>query len=342
MPSRRWSIELDGAQDPSGLFVDRAGRIVVSTTRRVESDEPGGISNIVVTQVKPPSTKYINDHVHHCYVIDPVGRVDWMANAVNVRCESPDGKLVGINERSDLLLLDRAGHLLEARAVGNPWSIAGWAGDDPIITSTPGAKWVAPHLYSFHERHLHRYDARGQLLEKMPISRELFDTACRQRPELASWPDSLKFPYKLDLEYHQHSGRLIASHWPLLAWTAGLRLDGTVDWVTLTGDGCCNNGCLVGGSVFVHASSCGNQVTFVSPDGSVLQKREVALAGRCFPSDNDSVGVTASNAIHAFDLRGAPLWTLDVPNVRTATAFGGVLYTVSGETKLEVAAFAIR
>ncbi len=341
MPSRLWSIALDGEQDPSGLFVDSSGRIVVSTTRRVESDQPGGISNIVVTQVKPPSTKYINDRVHHCYVIDPAGRVEWMANGVNVRCESPDGKLVGINDRSDLLLLDRAGNQLEARTAGKPWSIADWAGDDPIVTSTPGVKWVAPHLYSLHEHHLHRYDPSGRLLEKTPISRELFDTACSQRPDLASWPDGLKFPHMLDLEYHQASGRLIASHWSMLAWTVGLRLDGTVDWVTLTGDGCCNNGCLVGGSVFVHASSCGNQVTFVSPDGSVLEKREVSEPARCFANRSDSVCVTASNAIHAFDLYGAPLWTLDVPHVRTATAFDRVLYTVSGETKLEVAAFAI-
>jgi hypothetical protein len=342
MPSRLWSIALDGPQDPSGLFVDRTGRIVLSTTRRIESDTPGGISRLVKWRVNPPSTKYINYHAHHCYVIDPAGHVVWMANGVNARYESPDGKLVGTNDRSDLLLFDRAGNELAARTVGKNWSIVGWVGTSPIVTSTRGATWVAPHIYSVHERRLHRYNAAGKLLRRFRISRKLFDTAFRQRADLTSWPDVMKFPYNFELEYHQQSGRLIASHWSHLAWTMGLRLDGTVDWVTLTGDGCCNRGCLVGDSVFVHASSCGNQVTFVSPDGKVVQKREVVCAERCFPTGGDGVCVTTSYAIHAFDLRGAPTWKLDVPSLRTATAHDRVLYTVSGDTNLELSAFEIR
>ena len=341
MPSRLWSLAPDGEQDPSGVFVDRAGRIVLSTTRRVESDKPGGVSHIAVMR-DPPNTRYVNDHVCHCYVIDPAGRVDWMTDGMNARGESPEGTLVGTNDRFDFLVFDRSGKRLEARTVGKSWSIVGWAGADPIITSTLGARWVAPHLYALHERHLHRYGAGGELLEKTPLSRELFDAACRQRPDLTALPDAVKFPYRFDLEYHPQSGRLIASHWSLLAWTMGLRLDGTVEWVTLTGDGCCNHGCLVGGAVFVHVSSCGNQVTFVSPDGTVLQKREIALAGRCFANGGDGVCVTTSNAIHAFDLHGAPTWTLDVPGLRAATVSDRRLFTVAGEKKLDMSAFEIR
>ena len=92
----------------------------------------------------------------------------------------------------------------------------------------------------------------------------------------------------------------------------------------------------------VHASSCGNRVSFVSPDGTVVRTHVVAGASRVFPNDRDGVCVTTSNAIHAFDLRGEPSWTMDVPNLNAATARDGRLYTVSGDTRLEVSAFDLR
>jgi len=290
---------------------------------------------------KPPKITYVNNHAQHCYVINPRGHVEWMANGVNAQCDSPDGTLVGTNDRFDFLVFDRAGNQLEARTVGKSWSLIGWAGAVPVLTSTQGAHWVAPHIYSFHERHLHRYDAVGNLLAKTAISRERFDAVCRQRPDLATLPDMLKFPHQFDLEYHPQTQSFLASFWSMPAWTMGLRLDGTVDWVTLTGDGCCNDACLGGDSVLVHASSCGNRVSFVSPDGTILRTRDFYGASRVFPNDRDGVCVTTSNAIHGFDLRGEPSWTLEVPNLKAATARDGTLYTVSGDTRLEVSAFDI-
>jgi hypothetical protein len=67
--------------------------------------------------MKPPKTTYVNNHAHHCYVISPRGQVEWMANGVNAQCESPDGTLVGTNDRFDFLVFDRAGNQLETRNV---------------------------------------------------------------------------------------------------------------------------------------------------------------------------------------------------------------------------------
>ncbi|MEO8704670.1 MAG: hypothetical protein ABI867_31735, partial [Kofleriaceae bacterium] len=108
------------------------------------------------------------------------------------------------------------------------WWVIGWDGAAPIFSSTPRAVWLAPYVYSLHDHHLHVCDAAGNLLSKTPIPRERFDAACHERPDLAGWPNSTRFPDRFDLTYHPHTRRFIASHGSLLAWTMSLGLDGTV------------------------------------------------------------------------------------------------------------------
>jgi hypothetical protein len=251
--------------------------------------------------------------------------------------------LVATNDQHEFLVLDRNGHQLDKREVGTQdWSVIGWQGGKPIVTSIVGARWVEPFIYSLFDGQLHRYDPGGNLLAKVAIPRELFEAQYLHRPDLATWPDAVLFPARFDLNYHAQRQRFIASHWALLAWTLCLHLDGTVDWVTLAGDSCCNSTCFVGDTVTVHTSSCGARVSFLAADGVVVRSHQIEGVSRAFPDGRGAVCVVAENTIHMFDEHGEGTWKLDVPNLSVATARNGVLYTLNGETNnLVLTAFEI-
>lgn len=120
-----------------------------------------------------------------------------------------------------------------------------------------------------------------------------------------------------------------------------LGLDGTVDWVTLAGDGCCNNVCLVGDALIAHASSCGGLLSFLTSDGQVLRTHHIEELSVAFPNGQDGICARTSNSVRGFDMTGEQRWSVEVPNLSAASACGGVLYTVAGDTSLELSAFAL-
>ena len=343
MPARRWAIPLEG--DPHGdLFFEEGGRLIASTARLVEAIAPGGLAHITkIVEGRTPATTYVNAHAHRCYAIDPDGAVAWTAEGVYGKCAAPGGRLIATNDRNEMLVLDRDGAERERRPMGaERWSVSGWQGAEPIRSTAVGARWVDPFAYALFDHHLHRYDAAGNLLARTAIPRRPFEVELRRRPDLANLPKPVLFPECFDLEYHAPRRRLIASHWSVLAWTMSLQLDGGVDWVSLVGDACCNSICFAGESVTVHTSSCGSRVSFLSADGAVFRAHEVDGALHAVPDGRVGGGVCVltSDAIRAFDERGEPGWTIELPGLRAAIARAGTLYAVAGEAgRSELIAF---
>ncbi len=74
----------------------------------------------------------------------------------------------------------------------------------------------------------------------------------------------------------------------------------------------------------------------------MFRSHQIEGVSRAFPDGRGAVCVVADNTIHMFHERGEEAWKLDVPNLSVATARGGVLYALSGETNdLVLTAFEI-
>lgn len=333
MPTRLWSLELEG--DGASLFIDERGRVVVSTTRTVRSDHPGGMNHLTATMTGTGGTIYSNDHALRCYSIDAGGRVAWSVDRVNARSEAPDGMLVASNDLGELIVIDRDGKIVESRAGGDDWCVIGWNGIRPLVSSNRHAVWIAPHIYSIRDRHLHVESAAGEVLSRTAIPRAPFDALL---PDRTDWPDMARFPHRFDLAYHAQAGRLIASHWSLFAWVMSLGLDGTVDWVALPSESCCNHVVLVG-DLIAHTSSCGQRLTFFTATGQVQRSHELELHG-AFSNGREGVCVRAPESVTGFDARGEQQWRVDVPGVRGGAARDGVLYVMT--ERLELVAFDVR
>jgi hypothetical protein len=329
MLKRRWSVQLEGDGCWFPMFVDRAGRLVVSTTRNAREDAPAGYATSQSFNIPKHGEVVVTHHntfAHRCYAVEPSGAVAWRANGVIAQAAHPNGDIIATNDRYDVLVL-RDGATIEQHASGaESWSVIGWRGDTAVLSSITGAAWVEPFVYSVVDGHLQRSEG-GEVIERIPIPREPFAAMSK---DLDGWPDTVKFPPRLDLAYQPKLDRFIASNWSLFAWALCLGRDGTVDWVRMLSDACCNHLCFVGDRI-AHSSSCGQRLTFLSLDGEVGRTHELPELTGKIARDDGIVVVEAAGVLHAFDQHGEPRWNLDAPNLGGMCLREGTLYIVTGE-----------
>jgi outer membrane protein assembly factor BamB len=311
------------------MFLDRAGRIVVSTTRHAREDSPAGYETWQSFNIPKHGEVVVTHHnnfAHRCYAVEASGTVAWRANGVVGQAAHPNGDIIASNDRYDVVVL-RDGTVIEQHASGaESWSVIGWRGETAVLSSTLGAAWVEPFVYAVVDGQLQRSQG-GEVLERIPIAREPFAAIDK---DLTCWPEGVRFPMRLDLAYNAKLDRFIASHWSLLAWTLCLRRDGTVDWLRLLTDACCNFVCFVGDRI-AHTSSCGETLSFLSLAGEVGRTHQLPELTGKIVGDGGTVIVEAAGALHAFDANGEPRWKLDAPNLGGMCFRDGVLYIVSGE-----------
>jgi hypothetical protein len=312
MVTQRWSVPL-GRGGTTGLLVAQSGRIFVS------SQSPVG-----------------------CAAIEPSGELAWTVSGANVHGETPDGALLATAYDEHEFVLDHNGRKLQRWWVTPRGArIVGWHGITPILYTVWGGPWVESFKYSFHDFHLHRCDQAGRLVDKVPISRELFRARLLEAGVLPAYRSDkfLEFSSALALCYNPRRRRLIAYGSAIHGWVMSLQLDGTPEWLVLPSITCCNSICLVGDEVTVQVSSCGRRVSFLAVDGSVIRSHDVH-GHTALSNDRGTVFVIGYDALFAFDHVGEPLWKLDIADIQIAALRDTVLYAVTsaadGQTLLAI------
>ena len=95
------------------------------------------------------------------------------------------------------------------------------------------------------------------------------------------------------------------------------------------------------GDSIVHASSCGQQLSFLTTGGHVLRAHGIDELSMALPDGQDGVCATTTSSVKGFDATGEQRWSLDIPNLTGATIHDGVLYALGGEAGLEISAFSL-
>lgn len=353
VPRELWSRAIEG--DGAELLVHRAtGRLVVSTRRVVEQERPAGVERMATVREGDPPV-YINQLAERCLALDAGGELAWEHRGLRAVAEAPDGALVAIDDGLALITVGLDGTLRDRRPIEGPWAVVGWTESGQLLLSSEadfpaGAVWMEGAVHALVGGSLLRFDADGAPLAELPVA----EAPLRDRWRAGNgppWPEDLIADAEWDLVADPRRRRLLATSWGLPAWAVALGLDGTVEWAQLMGARCCNFPCLVlGGSAtgddtLVHASSCGQRVSFLEPDGTIFRTHELQHPpDEIVPDGRGGVCVPLQGwGVMAFDARGEPAWAVEASGTHAAAGADRRLYLATRQTSgpLELRAFEV-
>jgi hypothetical protein len=358
-----WSTPIEG-EHSYGLFVhEPSGRIIVSTTRRVEN-EPRE-AGLKATRIRRPGEPecFANDYACKCLAFEPGGTVAWQHSELVVTGEDANGSLaVGANT-SHSRLLDSEGRVTQnSPAKKVYWDIVGF--DDVDMSDgdlrlevpqgaiaaepPPMAPRVGAHVYWLHGNDLHRYELDGSLVSRVTVPdgpRKAKWEALDQRPSHDIDPCN---PRWWSLVYDPRTNRLLATTPDRGAWLMALDLDGSPRWAEYLSNECCNFKCiLLDDHVIVHVSSCGRRVTFLRDDGTIFRRHDFPSWLGCPFRHGEQVGVVvpmgAFDRVALFDAMGEPTWATEERNVVEIVSDGRLVYVLGRDVdeRLVLKAFAV-
>lgn len=351
VPRQLWARAIEG--DAAELLVQRAtGRLVVSTRRVLEETAPAGVERMASVRGADPPT-YVNQLAERCLALGVDGEVLWEHRGLRVVGEAPDGGLVAIDDALALVTLAPGGEVKGRRPMPGPWGIAGWTDDGELLLASEedfpsGSVWMHGAVHAVAGGNLVRFDAGGTIVAEVAIPEAPLREKWRQE-NAPHWPEDLVAGTDWDLVADVRRGRLLATSWALPAWVVAIALDGAMEWAALLGVRCCNFRCLVlaaaerADDTLVHASSCGQRLSFLRPDGVVFRTHDLQHPpDELFSPREGEVAVPLQGwGVLAFDARGEPTWAVEAPGAQAAAGQGGILQVVTRQPagQLELRAF---